>query len=124
MVPAFKGLGYGMLLVRFYAQRVLRDRVRLGLLLPSPGFLHRQHPWADCGAMEIEHQGVTAPGDREMQRQQTTPTPTTTAPAWTMMSFAASLALTANDSTVEEVEFCHNDTITKQFELYKRVNPY
>ena len=35
--------------------------------------------------------------------------------------FCGKFGLTANDSSAEEVEVCHNDTITKQFsELYKR----
>jgi len=126
MVPAFKGLGYGMLLVRFYVNVYYVIVCAWAFFYLFSGFTSTANiPWADCGAMELNTIGCYSP--REIERcndNKTTPYTYYNSTCMNYDEFCDKFGLTAKDPTAEEVEVCYNDTITKQFsELYKRVNP-
>ena len=65
MVPAFKGLGYGMLLVRFYVNVYYVIVCAWAFFYLFSGFTSTL-PWSDCGDSELNTIGCFSP--REIER--------------------------------------------------------
>jgi len=122
MVPAFKGLGYGMLLVRFFVNVYYVIVCAWAFFYLFVGFTSKL-PWADCGNLNTNTIGCYDKKELAICQNATSePLTFYNSTCMTYSEFCSNFGYSANGTQ----ESCINETTeeSKPFqELYKRVSP-